>query len=232
MFTRLRVKRCIPFKTFTCERNNIMKNLVIVTFVLLFVTAISGGALFGGESYNPYAAKGFQIASLNHPEESPDMSTNDENPDTVYEATKNLHTTGIPQDVNIATWRLRVEGEKVLNPLSLSYEELKKMKMVRKEVTLICPGVFTDYAEWEGVLLSDILDMARIQDGYKRVIVHGLDNYRSSFSPEEIDTHLIFLALKVNGVTLPKEHGYPARIVAEELAGNKWVKWVDSIEVK
>jgi DMSO/TMAO reductase YedYZ molybdopterin-dependent catalytic subunit len=209
-----------------------MRNLFIATFVLLCVTGISGVALFGVESHNPYVAQDFQIASSNRSEESPDVSVNEENPEMVYEATKDLHTTGIPQDVNIATWRLKVEGEKVMNPLSLSYEELKKMKMVRKEVTLICPGVFTDHAEWEGVLLSDILDTARIQDGYKRVIVHGLDNYRSSFSPEEIDTHLIFIALKVNGVTLPKEHGYPARIVAEELAGNKWVKWVDGIEVK
>jgi len=114
----------------------------------------------------------------------------------------------------------------------LGYDDLKKMSMVKKKVTLVCPGVFTDYAEWEGVLLSDILDRARIQDDYKQVIVHGLDGYQSYFSPEEIDTHLIFLALKVNGVTLPREHGYPVRIVAEDLTGGKRVKWVDRIEVK
>jgi len=106
------------------------------------------------------------------------------------------------------------------------------MGMVKEEVTLICPGVFTDNAEWEGVSLSAILDQARIRGGYKRVTVHGLDGYRSHFSPEEIERSLIFLALKVNGVTLPTEHGFPARIVAEEISGGKWVKWVDRIEVR
>jgi DMSO/TMAO reductase YedYZ molybdopterin-dependent catalytic subunit len=47
-----------------------------------------------------------------------------------------------------------------------------------------------------------------------------------------MENHLIFLALKVNGVTLPKEHGYPIRLVAEDVTGGKWVKWIDSIEVK
>jgi sulfoxide reductase catalytic subunit YedY len=104
--------------------------------------------------------------------------------------------------------------------------------MVKKEVTLVCPGFFTDYAEWEGVPLSDILDQARIQKDYKRVTIHGLDGYRNSISAKEIDTHLIFLALKVNGVVLPKEHGYPVRIVAEDLTGGTWVKWVNRIEVQ
>ena len=112
------------------------------------------------------------------------------------------------------TWHLRVGGENIETAFSFSYEDLKKMGMVKKEVTLICPGVFIDYAEWEGVSLSDILDQAGVQYGYKRIIVHGLDGYRNSFSHEEIDTHIIFLALKVNGVILPREHGYPVRIVA------------------
>ena len=39
-------------------------------------------------------------------------------------------------------------------------------------------------------------------------------------------------ALNVDGVTLPKEHGYPVRLVAEDISGGKWVKRIDSIEVK
>jgi len=209
-----------------------MKRLLISPFIFIFIIAISGSALFGEVSNNPYATKDIRIASSNRMDEPHFTVTGEENPETVYEATKDLHTTGVPQDVNIQTWRLRVEGEKVKTALSLSYEDLKKMSMVKKEVTLVCPGVFTDYAEWEGVSLSDILDKARIQDGYKRVTVHGLDGYRSNFSPEEIDTNLIFLALKVNGVTLPTEHGYPVRIVAEDISGGKWVKWADRIEVQ
>ena len=209
-----------------------MKNLLIAPFLFICIFAISGGALFGEVLRTPYVTQDVRIAGANRTDAPRFTGTDEETPEMVNEATKDLHTTGITQDVSIATWRLRVEGEKIETALSLSYEDLKKMSMIKKEVTLVCPGVFTDYAEWEGVSLSDILDQARIQDGYKRVIVHGLDGYRSYFSPEEIDSHLIFLALKVNGVTLPREHGYPARIVAEDLTGGKWVKWVDRIEVQ
>lgn len=209
-----------------------MKKLLIANFLFICILAGSDSALFGEVSYNPYVTQDIRIAAANSTDEPHLMGTGNEGPELVYEATKDLHTTGIPQDVNIETWRLQVEGDKIETALSLSYEDLQKMSMVKKEVTLVCPGVFTDYAEWEGVSLSDILDQAQIQDGYKRITVHGLDGYQSHFSPEEIDTSLIFLALKVNGVTLPSEHGYPARIVAEEISGGKWVKWVDRIEVR
>ena len=152
--------------------------------------------------------------------------------DEQYEATKGLHETGIARTVNVFTWRLDVEGDKVGKPLSLSYRELNNMDMVSKKVTLVCPGFFTDVAEWEGVPLIDILQLAQVEDDYKQVFVEGLDGYRSVLYREDMDNHLIFLALKVNGVTLPKEHGYPIRLVAEDITGGKWVKWIDSIEVK
>jgi sulfoxide reductase catalytic subunit YedY len=209
-----------------------MKKLLIVPFLFIFMVTISGSILFGEILYKPYFTQDTRIAAANHTDEPRSIAADEETPEMVSEATKDLHTMGVPQYVDIKTWRLLVEGGKIETALSLSYEDLKKMRMVKKEVTLVCPGFFTDYAEWEGVLLSDILDRAGIQDGYKRVTIHGLDGYRSSFSPEEIDTHLIFLALKANGVTLPSEHGYPVRIVAEDLSGSTWVKWVSRIEVK
>ena len=209
-----------------------MKKLLFVSFIFTCVIVISGSALFGAGPYQPYDEQDENRAALDRMDKSHFTGTGDETPAMVYSATKNLHTTGKPQDVNIMTWRLRVEGEKIVTAFSFSYEELKKMNMVKKEVVLICPGAFIDNAEWEGVLLSDILAKAGIQDDYKKITVHGLDGYSSSFSHEQIDTHLIFLALKVNGVTLPRKHGYPVRIVAEEMDGNKWVKWVDRIEVE
>jgi DMSO/TMAO reductase YedYZ molybdopterin-dependent catalytic subunit len=145
---------------------------------------------------------------------------------------EDLHTTGTPQQVNIGTWALQVKGAKVKYPQSLRYEDLKAMEMVKKKVILICPGVFVDYAEWEGVRLSTILEKVGIEGGYKTITFHGLDGYSSRFSREDVEAHLLILALKVNGKTLPKEHGFPVRLVAEDILGGKWVKWVSTIEVK
>jgi DMSO/TMAO reductase YedYZ molybdopterin-dependent catalytic subunit len=59
-----------------------------------------------------------------------------------------------------------------------------------------------------------------------------VDGFKSSLSRKEVEGNFTILALGVNGVTLPKEHGYPLRLVAEDVTGGKWVKWIDRIEVK
>ena len=197
--------------------------ITVATVMILSCTAVAAEVYHNSEAI---------IASARPTDMERSQGTGGESPDMVYEATKDLHTTGVPQDVNISTWRLDVNGEKVQNPVSLSYKDLKNMSMVKKDVTLVCPGFFTDQAVWEGVPLSDILEKARVKRDYERVVFHGIDGYRSSLSREDIENHLVFLALKVNGVTLPKEHGYPVRLVAEDITGGKWAKWIDSIEVQ
>ena len=145
---------------------------------------------------------------------------------------EDLHTTGSPQKVDINTWQLEVSGPMVKNPRSLSYQDLLQMQMVRKKVILICPGFFVDYAEWEGVPLSTILEAVGVKGNYQKITFRGLDGYSSSFSRDEAEHNLLFLALKVNGKTIPEEHGFPVRLVAEDILGGRWVKWLKSIEVK
>jgi DMSO/TMAO reductase YedYZ molybdopterin-dependent catalytic subunit len=155
-----------------------------------------------------------------------------EDPQKVREATALLHVTGVPPDVDPFTWRLKVTGRGVDTPLLLTYGDLKKMQMIERNVVLICPGVFTDRADWEGVPLAAVLDRAGVHDDYESILFHGIDGYETVFDRQEVDQHLLFLALKVNGVTLPKEHGFPVRLVAEDVLGGKWVKWIDYIEVR
>jgi sulfoxide reductase catalytic subunit YedY len=152
-------------------------------------------------------------------------------PEKVKQATALLHETGEAPDFNFRTWRLKVKGKSVSNTLKLSYGELSEMEMVNRNVVLVCPGAFSDRADWEGVPLNIILDMAEVSNDYTTLKVVGLDGFTGMFSRKEVDEHLIFLALKVNGVTLPKEHGFPVRIVAEDILGGKWVKWIDYIEI-
>jgi sulfoxide reductase catalytic subunit YedY len=154
-----------------------------------------------------------------------------DDPEKVKQATALLHETGEPQDVNLRTWRLQVKGSSVDNPLRLSYRDLLEMEMIKRNAVVVCPGAFSDRADWEGVHLETILRMAEVHDDYTTLMVVGLDGFTGMFSREEIDNHVIFLALKVNGVTLPKEHGFPVRVVAEDILGGKWVKWIDYIEI-
>ena len=152
--------------------------------------------------------------------------------DPAYEATKSLHTTGQPQDVDVGAWRLVVAGGKAGTPLSLAYQDLEKMELTKKNVVLDCPGFFTDKADWEGVPLKSLLSMAQVGDDWSTLEFRSVDGFKSSLSRNEVEGNFTILALKVNGVTLPKEHGFPLRLVAENVTGGKWVKWIDRIEVK
>jgi DMSO/TMAO reductase YedYZ molybdopterin-dependent catalytic subunit len=144
---------------------------------------------------------------------------------------ESLHATGTPLSVDLSTWRLTVTGKDVPTPLSLTYEALSAFPMVRKPVLLICPMLFYDYLEWEGVPLQALLDNAGAGD-YTRVVFASVDGYRNNFTMKDIQEGLVMVALRGNGVPLPKEHGFPARVVAEDIYGTRWVKYLTSITLE
>ena len=143
-----------------------------------------------------------------------------------------LGVTGSPVDVDPVTWRLAVTGAATRKPISLSYDELAAMPRVSRVSLLICPGFFEDVAEWGGVPVADLLALAGASPSWKEIVVTSVDGYPALFTRREVETHVLFVALTVNGQRLPREHGFPARLVAEGILGGEWVKWVASIEVR
>jgi len=142
-----------------------------------------------------------------------------------------LHTTGTYQYVDEKTWRLKISGKGIATPLSLSYEELSAFPQASKRVLLICPGFFYDYLEWEGVPLETLLDRAGAGD-YERVVFTSVDGYAVTLKKAEAKDRFIIVALKGNGVPLPRAHGFPARTVMEGFYGSRWVKYLASITLE
>lgn len=145
-------------------------------------------------------------------------------------AVEDLNRTGRPQEYDIETYRLAIEGL-VDNPLSLSYTELQARPQVTEVVLLICPGYFWDNAEWTGTPLKSILEEAGISPQATQVRFEGRDGYNRTMSLEDALADGVFLAYQVNGEPLPVEHGYPVRLVARHQYGNMWVKWLERIEL-
>jgi DMSO/TMAO reductase YedYZ molybdopterin-dependent catalytic subunit len=139
--------------------------------------------------------------------------------------------TGQAQDVDINKYRLTVNGL-VEKPLSLDYEDILSYPSITEIAVLNCPGFFVDVGEWTGVPLMTILTEAGLKSDATQVVFHALDGYSRTLTIEHIESHNVFLAYKVNGQTLPPEHGFPLRVVDESSDGNMWVKWLHQIEVK
>ena len=51
---------------------------------------------------------------------------------------------------NLKQWRLQVVGE-VQIPLELACTQLIELPALRRNVLLICPGIFTNHGRWKGI---------------------------------------------------------------------------------
>jgi len=199
--------------------------LFVSTLVLsLLLVACAAGA---GES-TPGATPASQPTALpSEPTALPSEPTRELTP---IEA---LGKTGSPVQIDIATYRLSVDGL-VEHPLSLSYDDLLALPTVSQVPRLECPGFFVDYAEWTGPLVRTLLEQAGVQSGAVEVeFFDGHEQpYQKVLTLEEALADDTYLAYQVNGQTLPVEHGYPLRLVAGSELGSYWVKWLVRIQVK
>ncbi len=154
------------------------------------------------------------------------------------EATSNqafYHVSKNSQDPIISRdgWTLSVQGL-VDNPYSLTYDQLAAMPTIERYVTLSCisnpvGGNLIGTAKWRGVPLVNLLKKAGVQSGAKRVVFKAGDDYTDSITLDTAMHSYNLLALGMNGVDLPNDHGAPARLLIPGIYGMKNVKWLNTI---
>jgi DMSO/TMAO reductase YedYZ molybdopterin-dependent catalytic subunit len=135
-----------------------------------------------------------------------------------------------PQQVNISTYRLSVDGL-VGSPQHYTYDEVLDHDSFLKVTTLDCVEGWSAKVLWQGVLVSDLVDEAKPSPDANTVIFHAYDGYTTSLPLQYIQDKKILLAYKINNVTLPQANGYPFQLVAEDKWGYKWIRWVDEIRL-
>jgi DMSO/TMAO reductase YedYZ molybdopterin-dependent catalytic subunit len=97
-------------------------------------------------------------------------------------------------------------------------------------------------AEWTGVPLVEVLDRAGIEDGAREVVFRGADNgeveghsgrlaFERSLTVGDAREAGALLAWAMNGEPIPRQHGYPVRLVVPGWYGVASVKWLTEIEV-
>lgn len=137
-------------------------------------------------------------------------------------------------ETQLNDWNLQISGN-VDHPLTLTYQDLMTLPSIERDVLLICPGFFAQNGRWKGLDMAKLL--ARVHPGEKasRIIFRGSpDSYKSgeSFSLDQVKTNQVFLAYQVNGHPLSVKHGFPLRVVAEDVYGGNWLKYVHSLEIQ
>jgi len=161
-------------------------------------------------------------------------------------------------DLQPGNYLLTIEGH-VERVVQLSLQDLERFRRVTAPVTIQCAenrrgelaqikpldglaweGGAIGTAEWGGIPLAELLQRAGIRPGARFVWFEGLDavtlpDRQSVFGSElPLDRAMRpenLVALEMNGAPLPREHGYPARLVAPGAIGARSVKWLGRIVV-
>jgi hypothetical protein len=137
---------------------------------------------------------------------------------------------GESPQIDTADWILRVDGL-VENSLNLTYENITSFPIVSEIVTLKCVAGPQGTANWTGVRLKALLDMAGIRESAQEVVFYAADGYSSSLIISDATSPDVILAYEMNEETLPVDHGYPVRLVVPGKYGYKWVKWINHIQL-
>ncbi len=125
------------------------------------------------------------------------------------------------------TWRLELRGPA---PVALSRAELLRMAQHTARLPIACvEGWSTGLQTWSGVRLADLAAVAGAPDA-STVFVESIQRggpFRSvTLAANQLHAADTLLALRVNGVDLPLDHGYPARLIGPALPGVHNTKWV------
>lgn len=148
-----------------------------------------------------------------------------------------IDTAFVVPRVDPRTWTLTIKGM-VDKETVLTLDDLAAMPQVEQFVTIACVsnevgGKYVGNAKWKGVDLRQVLARAGVQEGATQIVGRSVDDFTAGFptawAMDPLRTPMI--ALEMNGVPLPTDHGYPARLIIPGLYGyvsaTKWLKEIE-----
>ncbi len=147
-------------------------------------------------------------------------------------------------DISLVTPRIEVEGWSLTidgmvdNPVTLTYDDLLKLPMIERNITLTCVsnevgGPYVSTSKWLGVPFSEIIKLVGVKPGVEQVYSYSSDSGYTCSTPFQAvnDGRDAMIVVGMNGEPLPDAHGFPARMLVPGLFGfvsaTKWLKRIE-----
>ena len=117
--------------------------------------------------------------------------------------------------------------------LELDLASLERMRQVRLEAA---EPFLKRRVTFEGVLLSDLLNVAGVSKGASKVSLTALDDYKVDFALADVRSSQMLLATKADGKHMPVDRSGPIRIVFPDSSAlgrnpDLWIWSVSSMKV-
>ncbi|KAM4699338.1 sulfite oxidase, mitochondrial [Discoglossus pictus] len=151
---------------------------------------------------------------------------------------------GVGQPINLSLSDLKTKFQRyeVTTTLQCAGNRRSEMNAIKPVKGLDWGSAAISTAHWAGASLRDVLLGAGYTEntaGARHVLFEGLDcditgvNYGASISYEQAMNKEaeVLLAYEMNGEELPRDHGYPLRVIVPGVVGARNVKWLSKIAV-
>ncbi|MEM9075839.1 MAG: sulfite oxidase [Bacteroidota bacterium] len=166
----------------------------------------------------------------------------------------------IPENIDVKSWTLTIDGESVSKPKTYTLAELKsKFQQHTYQLTLECGGNgrsefnppakgnqwtvgAVSCANWTGVRLKDVLDDVGLKQDAVYIGYHAADIHLSRNPEKEPISRGVpmgkalqdetLLAFQMNGKDIPLAHGFPLRLVCGGWPASTSGKWVNRISIR
>jgi DMSO/TMAO reductase YedYZ molybdopterin-dependent catalytic subunit len=156
--------------------------------------------------------------------------------------------TAAPRALESDTWAIATHGFGSTAASAISIESLRRDAQPMGAHLIECSGNvdpdnfgLMSVTDWDGVPLSRVVETLGTRQDAVAVLVGGLDDPETSrtsspgaswvFPLEKLPSSGAFLAVRMNGALLTRDHGFPVRLVVPGWYGCSWIKWVNELRL-
>lgn len=140
-------------------------------------------------------------------------------------------TVGRNPKVDMADWTLKIRGE-VEEPFQLTWEELLALPQTTVTCDIHCVTRWSKLdTTWTGVLVSDLLDRAKVKASGTHVMAHCDGGYTTNVPLEALRAPDVLVTHTYEGAPLEPDHGGPLRLLVPSRYFWKSAKFLRELEV-
>jgi DMSO/TMAO reductase YedYZ molybdopterin-dependent catalytic subunit len=149
-----------------------------------------------------------------------------------------IDTALLVPSLDTETWQLRIHGL-VEHETTLTWDQLISLPMFEQYCTIACVsnevgGHLVGNTKWTGVRLREVLDLAKPTAQATQLVGRSVDNWTAGMPMSWLmdPAREPMIAVEADGQPLPRQHGYPARLIVPGLYGYvSATKWLWELEL-